>query len=455
MSILSSSFDIIYIEVAKLLGHVNPKLKIKLIEKIKLNKLRKLCTYSFHHSKYYKKIFTEHGITEKDLKTITFEQLPIIKKKDVIENIQDIFTDKSLSKDEVFDFIHNNNIENVYNNKYICFTTSGTLGVKLPILFSLKDFKKVVFNTFFYNSKPYKILFGQKTRVAMIGLIEGRSAGITFIKNIPKSIYETKEISLLLPIDKIIEELNSFNPEQLISYPGVFISLLKYKNEGKLTITPKKIMLSGEILTKENATKIKEAFSCEVINSYGASECLIVGTKENDKPYLLYPNLCHIEIIGEDNKPAPVGKLGRIVITNFLNYSQPFIRYEIGDFAVNSVNEKGEFTFDGVAGRNYKPIIFDNNKGEKIEFFHWTFYTLILYASGIYKSQMHIGENCFKTILVGATDCIENCKKSFEDLLKSMEAEKSVKFIFEQVDDIQPELNGKIPFIKFEDSLKI
>jgi phenylacetate-CoA ligase len=455
MSLLSTSFDIIYIETAKLLGYVDQNLKIKLIDKFKLKKLRKVCSYAFHNSKYYKKIFVEHGITEKDLATLTFDKLPIIKKKDVIENIQDIYTDKNLKKEEVFDFIHNNNTENVYNNKYICFTTSGTLGVKLPILFSLKDFKNVIFNTFFYNSKPYKILFGIKTRVAMLGLIEGRSAGITFIKNAPKSIYKTKEISLLLPIDKIIEELNSFNPDQLISYPGVFVSLIKYKIEGKLTIKPKKIYLSGEILTKENAKKIRDAFQCEVINSYGASECLVVGTKENDNPYLLYPNLCHIEILGENNKPAPIGQLGRIVITNFLNYSQPFIRYEIGDFAINSVNKKGEFTFDGVAGRNYKPIIFDNNQGEKIEFFHWTFYTLILYASGIYKSQMHIGENCFKTIIVGTNDCIENCKKGFEDLLKSMGADKSVKFIFEQVDDIQPELNGKIPFIKFEESLKI
>lgn len=455
MTIISCLYDIFYIEFAKFLGKFSPKIKMILIEKMKLQKLRKITSYAYYNSKFYRKIYTEYGISEKNINSITFDKLPIIKKKDIIDNIQDVFTEKNLLKDDVFDFIHNNENINLYQNKYLCFTTSGTLGLKLPILFSFNDFKKTIINTFFYNSKPYKIIFGIKTKIAMIGLIEGRSAGITFIRNLPKSIYKIKEISLLSSINKIVEELNEFNPEQLVSYPGVFISLIKYKMNGELKIKPKRIVLSGEILTNENSKQIRDAFNCEVVNSYGASECLVVGTKKNDQDYLLYPNLSHIEIIDQDNKPSPVGKLGRIVITNFSNYSQPFIRYEIGDFAINTVNSHGEFTFDGVSGRNYKPILFTNNDGEETEFLHWTFYTLILYASGIYKSQMRIGKNCFITTLVGANDCIENCKKSFENLLVNMKSEKSVKFIFEKVDDIQPESNGKIPFIKFDDNLYI
>ncbi|WP_186643764.1 AMP-binding protein [Fluviispira vulneris] len=453
MQLIESIYDIFYVEFSKLLGKINNKYKVQMFEKLRLKKLRKISKFAFANSNFYRKVFIENGIREEDLDRIQFEQLPIIKKKDMIDNIQDVFTDKSIVKDDLFKFIHDPSSGNIYKEKYICFTTSGTLGLKLPILFSLKDFNKVIINTLFYNTFPIKFLIGKKTRVTMIGLIEGRSAGITFFKNLPNLIYNKKSISLLLPIPKIVEELNSFNPEMLISYPGVFVSLLEYKKNGKLRISPKKIVLSGEILTKENAKKIRETFNCEVVNSYGSSECLIVGTQQNDKPYLIFPNTCHIELVGHDNKPAPVGELGRIVITNFQNFSQPFIRYDIGDFAVNTVNEFGEFSFDGVAGRNYKPILFQNNEGEKFEIFHWTFYTYILYAAGIYKSQMRIGNNCFKTFLVGTQECIEKCKNNFDELLKSLGAEKSVKFSFEKVDDIKPESNGKIPFIIFDDSL--
>ena len=66
---------------------------------------------------------------------------------------------------------------------------------------------------------------------------------------------------------------------------------------------------------------------------------------------------------------------------------------------------------------------------------------------------MHIGNNCFKTLIVGTNECVDECKKSFHELLVNMGADKSVKFTFEKVDDIQPELNGKIPFIKFDEGL--
>jgi hypothetical protein len=76
----------------------------------------------------------------------------VVKKSDIVENIQDVFTDKTLNKDDVFDYTYNGSTEKAYQNKYICFTTSGTLGLKMPVLLAINDFKTFVFNTFLYNS---------------------------------------------------------------------------------------------------------------------------------------------------------------------------------------------------------------------------------------------------------------------------------------------------------------
>ncbi|QBC44321.1 phenylacetate--CoA ligase family protein [Iodobacter fluviatilis] len=452
MNIIKHVFEFMLIESIYLLGFFNNKLKIYLINKIKIRKMRAICAHAFHNSLFYRESFFAHGILEKDLRSLTFEQLPVVKKSDIVENIQDVFTDKTLNKDDVFDYIYNGSTEKAYQNKYICFTTSGTLGLKMPVLLAINDFKTFVFNTFLYNSKPFKILLGKKTKVAMLGAVEGRSAGIAFIKNLPKSIFETKEISLLLPIDKIINELNEFSPEQLVSYPGVFCSLIPYKESGALTISPKKIVLSGEILTEENAERINKAFNCEISNSYGASECLIMGVKKNKNPYRLYHNICNVEILDKDNKPAKEGELGRIVITNFVNYSQPIIRYDIGDFAVSTMNKHGEMTFDGVSGRNNKPIFFKGNKGEQVELFYIALYSLFLFSSGIYKSQMLIGENSIKALIVGTNECIAKCEINMEKLLRSNGVDQTVNFFIEKVEDILPDSNGKIPFIKFQSS---
>jgi phenylacetate-CoA ligase len=41
-----------------------------------------------------------------------------------------------------------------------------------------------------------------------------------------------------------------------------------------------------------------------------------------------------VEILDADGKPSQPGELGRVVLTSLYNYAMPFIRYEIGDFAI-------------------------------------------------------------------------------------------------------------------------
>ena len=41
-----------------------------------------------------------------------------------------------------------------------------------------------------------------------------------------------------------------------------------------------------------------------------------------------------VEILRDDGTPCSPGETGRVIITAFYNYAMPFIRYEIGDYAV-------------------------------------------------------------------------------------------------------------------------
>ncbi|APJ04297.1 hypothetical protein [Silvanigrella aquatica] len=455
MYLISIFFEIILIEFINLVGKINPKIKNWALNKIKIYKLRKICKYAYFNSSFYRKFYNDHGIFENDLSTITFEKIPVISKKEIIENINEVYTVKDLNKDEIFKYIYDEKSPELYKNNYICYATSGSLGTKFPVSNSLIDFRKIIFTSFIYGSKSFKFLFGKKIKIALIGLINGRGAGISIFRNCPQSIYNRKEISILDSVDNIIEQLNNFMPEQIISYPGIFVSLISHKKNGKLKINPKLIILSGEVLSDENTKLILEIFKCKLINSYNASECFNMGLKRNEKPYMIFPNLCHIEILDNDNKPASAGKLGRVIVTNFINRTQPFIRYDIGDCALNYINEKGEQIFNGVEGRSYKPLEFKNNSGDKIEIAYLSFYGITIFTSGIIKAQMHIGHNCFKTLLVGDDEGIQKCKESFEDYLKKLNIDQTVKFKIEKVNDIQPELNGKIPFIKYENSLII
>jgi phenylacetate-CoA ligase len=268
----------------------------------------------------------------------------------------------------------------------------------------------------------------------------------------PISVYNKKEISIKIPIIEIINELNQFNPEMIIAYPGVFISLIKYKKEGLLKINPKKIYLTGEVLTDENLKLIKENFTADIYNLYNCSECMNMAVRKNFGKFKLFNNLNHVEILDENNKPVPKGQIGKVVITNFINFSQPLIRYELGDLAVSSANENEELSFEGIIGRKYRPIIFKNNIGESVEIFTLTFYEIIAKSIEVVKAQILIGNNYFKVNLVCDDIYLLNCELNVIKYLKKINSDESITFEIERLDDILPENNGKIPLIKFLDN---
>ncbi|WGL58524.1 hypothetical protein QEJ31_08220 [Pigmentibacter sp. JX0631] len=450
-------FDILFMEFCGLLYLINKKIYSKFIHAYQKRKFNNIVKYAYNNSTFYQKKFLEKGINLEKIEKLNIEDFPVTSKRDFIKNISNIYTDKYVSNEEVMKFIHDeNNSKLRFKENYICFTTSGSLGEKLPIIIHFKDFLTFILTMFYYNSKPLKFILGLKTKVAILGMTQGRSAAVTLIKNLSKKIYTTKEISIILPLNEIINELNNFMPDQVVSYPGVFLSLIEEKKLGRLKIKPKKIILSGEVLTDENYQKIQLVFDCEVVNSYGASECFAIAIKNSSyKDYRTFMNMCLIEILDINDKPVKNGELGKVVITNLYNFGQPFIRYDIGDSAIKYEDKYGNLQFKGVSGRNYKPIIFTNNDGKKEQIFHWSFYSLVIYSEGLIKTQLLVGEDCFKLKLVGNDTSIIECKQKFEKILADLNFEKSVKMIVEKVEDILPEKNGKIPFIKFEQNLLI
>jgi phenylacetate-CoA ligase len=79
---------------------------------------------------------------------------------------------------------------------------------------------------------------------------------------------------------------------------------------------------------------VKRAFGAKLVSLYSSKEGgrLAHQCAQCDK-YHVNVEMVHLEILDENNQPCAPGKPGRVVITNFYNAAQPFIRYEQGDIA--------------------------------------------------------------------------------------------------------------------------
>ena len=75
-------------------------------------------------------------------------------------------------------------------------------------------------------------------------------------------------------------------------------------------------------------------FGARIIDRYSSSELGYLAVQCPVHDHLHAPQIQnYIEILDSANKPASRGELGRVVVTSLDNYSQPMIRYELGDMA--------------------------------------------------------------------------------------------------------------------------
>lgn len=87
-------------------------------------------------------------------------------------------------------------------------------------------------------------------------------------------------------------------------------------------------------VSPELRSLVREAFGAKIVDRYSSNEFgyLALQCPENDHLHALQVNN-YIEILDKNNQPVVDGQAGRVVVTALNNFSQPMIRYELGDFA--------------------------------------------------------------------------------------------------------------------------
>lgn len=95
------------------------------------------------------------------------------------------------------------------------------------------------------------------------------------------------------------------------------------------------VLVHGEAADDLDRQTCRRVFGAKIIDLYSSKEGMHMAYRcpshgcwhVNDETLLL-------EIVDENGRPCAAGQMGRVVITPFLSYAQPLIRYDHGDLAV-------------------------------------------------------------------------------------------------------------------------
>jgi len=101
--------------------HLNySKEKVKKLQNKKFNKLLK---YAYQNSSFYNRLYKNEGIEYKDLDNIKLKNLPIVNKKKIMDNFNDVLTINNIKKNDIVKFIENNpNPKKMYKKNILWFT---------------------------------------------------------------------------------------------------------------------------------------------------------------------------------------------------------------------------------------------------------------------------------------------------------------------------------------------
>ena len=396
-------------------------------EELVKKRLKKVLVSAYMHVPYYRNMMKNIGYNPAiDYKgPEDLRRLPITTREDFKTNDQLMFL-----KDGV-------NTKNLYSS-----STSGSTGIPLKIFLSYNELA-------FQIAKWLRVLFINKYS------IKNKVLSLTSDLTLSESKTVLQKFGLMrrlvvdstLPPDKLVEILLNYKPHVLygirspIDLLALELTKRKVKPEGL-----KLVLVTGEIIHEYNRNLYSQTFSIDPIESYGSEE---MGTMAYETPARdglhLCDDLTYFEFLDKNGKPVLPGKPARIVVTDLLGTTMPFIRYDQGDFVtvkiITASAGKPEKRISQIIGRDNDYIILPDGS---IKTSFYLTYDIARKFDGIWQFKIIQKTKTYYHIKIAADqDYFAKIEELFVDLLYT-KLPKNCNFDLLRVDFIEPDPSGKI-----------
>jgi phenylacetate-CoA ligase len=141
-----------------------------------------------------------------------------------------------------------------------------------------------------------------------------------------------------MPITRSVQELcgwlREFEPEYLLALPSVAAGLVaELERTGARLERLRGIRTVSETVHSELREAARRVLGVPVHDSYTSQEAGIMATECPEHGSYHVSETILLEVLDAKNQPCRPGEVGRIVLTDLINFATPLIRYEIGDYA--------------------------------------------------------------------------------------------------------------------------
>lgn len=345
----------------------NEKKSAEQMKKIQERKLRKLLSYAWEHSDFYRRTFMDAGITKEQLSVLSLSAFPTINKKILMEHFDELVTVTDVKQEELRNFDIAESIDKKTYRNYHVVHSSGSTGKPGYFIYDESAWSQmllgIIRGALWGMSMPQIIkLLAGKPRIVYIAATDGRYGGAMAVGDGIDGVgAEQMYLDINMPLTQWVDSIRSFKPSIIIGYPSAIKILGELVESGKVKMDVARVISCGEPLNTGLRGFLEKTFHADVINIYGASESLALGVETGrEDGLLLFDDLNVIEV-----------ENGKMYLTSLYNFAQPLIRYEITDHLVLKEPMPGSpFSRAGILlGRDEDMLWFEDGRGNR-DFLH-------------------------------------------------------------------------------------
>lgn len=326
--------------------------------------------FAWEHSAFYRELYRAHGISEADLGHLALNDLPLVTKRMVLDNFDEVVTDPRITSASIEEWLdQGHDPRSRFLGEYLIIDSSGSSGFRASMVYAESAWRSMSAAAA-VHLYPERQPGGTRLRNAFYTALGERrhSASSTIAMN-TAAAFERLIVPMADPIEDTLARLNAFQPDRLTGYASSLGWLADLALDGRLRIVPRDVVTSADRMTPAIEAKIRQVWNPNIYDLYAASESIAIAVKSpGQAAWKVLDDMQMIEVLDAENRQVGAGEIGRAVLTNWTNRALPLIRYDLTDFVICGDTRPGNRTLRGFVGRSYDalPIRLDDGRTGEI-----------------------------------------------------------------------------------------
>ena len=293
-------------------------------------RLQNLVRHAATHSPYYRRRLAEAGIRGGE--PVELARLPVLDKSLLMEHFDQLVCDPRLRRDELLSQVGRMTRDQLYLNRYRLMVTSGTCGRPGLFVYDAAGWRAIAAGAVRASKWAGLQPTLPRQRMAFVGGAGPAHISRQLTATMAIGVHRILALPGTLPLPRLIQALNQFQPTYLSAYPSTAMWLADEQREGRLHLSLRILVTLAELRTPEMTQRLVDAFGVRPFDVYGSSEGLFGSECEHHHGIHLFEGTTLVENVDTDGQPVPAGQPGaRLLVTNLYNMVQPLIRLEITD----------------------------------------------------------------------------------------------------------------------------